>query len=373
VSAYKPHVILIGGFLGAGKTAAMLALARWLHDQGIRSGFITNDQGSDLVDTRLIRSCGFATEEIAGGCFCCRFDELVGATQRLRAVLQPDVFVAEAVGSCTDLAATVTYPLRRLLGDDCTIAPLSVLVDPIRARRAFGLENGETFSANIQYIYRKQLEEADIIVISKRDLLPDAELDELCAVLQREFSHAQVLAVSSRTETGLAAWFRQVAFGEQRSRPVMAVDYDRYADGEARLGWLNASATAVARTADDGNTFLERLASDLQGRLAQRGAMIAHLKMTLHAGEGIAAINLVRNDLVPELGVQLREPVTAADLVVNLRAEAAPDLLETVLRESLHATGLALGSWRIELVHTEAFRPGRPEPTHRDGATLPST
>jgi len=373
VSAYKPHVILIGGFLSAGKTAAMLALARWLHDQGIRAGFITNDQGSDLVDTRLMRSCGFATEEIAGGCFCCRFDELVGATQRLRAVLQPDVFVAEAVGSCTDLAATVTYPLRRLLGDDCTVAPLSVLVDPVRARRAFGLEPGESFSASIQYIYRKQLEEADIIAISKCDLLAAAELDALRAVLQREFPNAEVLPVSSRTEAGLDAWFRRVAFSQQQSRPVMAVDYDRYAEGEARLGWLNASATVVAITVGDGNRLLEHLASELHGRLIDRGAVVAHLKMTLHAGDGIAAINLVRNDFVPELGTRLLEPVTAADLVVNLRAEAAPDLLETVLRESLRATGLALDSWRIELVHTEAFRPGRPVPTHRDGATLRST
>jgi hypothetical protein len=248
-----------------------------------------------------------------------------------------------------------------------------VLVDPVRARRAFGLEAGETFSANIQYIYRKQLEEADIIVISKRDLLPDAEIDALQAVLRGEFPNAEVLAVSARAETGMDAWFRRMMFAEQQSRPVMAVDYDRYADGEARLGWLNASATAVARTAADGNTLLQRLAADLQGRLAECGAMIAHLKMTLHAGDGIAAINVVRDDLVPELGVQLREPVMAGDLVVNLRAEAAPDLLEAVLRDSLGATGLAMRNWRIDLVHAEAFRPGRPEPTHRDGAMPPNT
>jgi G3E family GTPase len=373
MNGYRPHVILIGGFLGAGKTAAMVALARWLHDQGIRAGFITNDQGRDLVDTRVLRSCGFATEEIAGGCFCCRFDELVDATRRLRAVLRPDVFVAEAVGSCTDLAATVTYPLRRLLGNDCTIAPLSVLVDPIRARRAFGLERSETFSANIQYIHRKQLEEADIIVVSKCETLTLAELAEVRAVLRNEFLHAEVFAVSSRLKIGLDTWFRRIAFSEQLPRPAMALDYDRYADGEARLGWLNASATAVAPIAADGNILLQRLASDLHGRLGERGAMIAHLKMTLQAGQGLAAINLVRDDVVPELGIQLRDPVAAGDLVVNLRAEAAPDLLETALRESLSAIGHAPGNWRIDLVHAEAFRPGRPEPTHRDGPRPPST
>src|ERR1019366_8722140 len=54
MSATRPHLILIGGFLGAGKTAALLALGRWLADQGIRAAFITNDQGTDLVDTRVL-------------------------------------------------------------------------------------------------------------------------------------------------------------------------------------------------------------------------------------------------------------------------------------------------------------------------------
>lgn len=365
--AARPHVILIGGFLGAGKTAALLALAHWLTDQGIRAAFITNDQGSDLVDTRLLRFCGLATEEVAGGCFCCRFDELVGATRRLRGVLQPDVFVAEAVGSCTDLAATVSYPMRRLLGTECTIAPLSVLVDPIRARRAFGLDEGDTFSANVQYIYHKQLEEADLIVISKCELLPADRIDELQATLQREFPQAEVCAISSHDGINTDAWFRRVVFHEQRPRTSMAVDYDRYADGESRLGWLNARVTAATSAATDGNALLEALASELHRRLGEHAAAVAHLKMTLQAGEEIAAINLVRNDFVPELGVRLGAPITAATLTVNLRAEAAPDLLEQLLRESV----AAIADWQLAVDHVEAFRPGRPEPTHRDpGGTV---
>lgn len=370
--ATRPHVILIGGFLGAGKTAAMIALAHWLGDQGIRAGFITNDQGRDLVDTALLRSCSLTTEEIAGGCLCCRFDELMDATRRLRATLRPDVLVAEAVGSCTDLSATVTYPMRRLLGNDCTIAPLSVLVDPVRARRAFGLDPGKAFSANIQYIYRKQLEEADVIVISKCELLTADELEALRAVLQREFASAEVIAASSLAQVNLDAWFRRIVFDQQRLRPVMAVDYDRYADGEARLGWLNATATAAAADGD-GNDLLQRLAWELQRRLGECGAVVAHLKMTLRAGDGIAAINLVRDDFVPELGVRLSTPVAGGDLVINLRAEGAPDQLETALRQSLVAIGREPDGWRLALVHVEAFSPVRPEPSHRDDFTPPST
>lgn len=362
MQARRPHVILIGGFLGAGKTAALVRLGRWLTDQGIRAAFITNDQGTDLVDTRLLRFCGLATEEIAGGCFCCRFDELVGATRRVRGVLQPDVFVAEAVGSCTDLAATVSYPMRRLLGAECTVAPLSVLVDPIRARRTFGLDRGETFTDNVQYIYRKQLEEADLIVITKCELLSAGQIDELRDRLQREFPKAEVWTISSRQGINTDAWCRRVVFHDQQPRIAMEVDYDRYADGESRLGWLNARVSASSTAARDGNELLEALAAELQRRLGEHGAAVAHLKMTLEAGEQIAAINLVRNDFVPQLGIQLAAPITAAMLTVNLRAEAAPELLEQVLRQSL----ASIGSWQLAVDDLEAFRPGRPEPTHRD-------
>src|SRR5918993_470187 len=131
----KARYIMIGGFLGAGKTTAVAALAHKLSAEGLRVGLITNDQGRNLVDTAMLRSQGFATEEIPGGCFCCRFDSLVDAAERLTASSRPDVFIAEPVGSCTDLVATVTYPLRRIYGDEFTVAPLSVLVDAVRATR----------------------------------------------------------------------------------------------------------------------------------------------------------------------------------------------------------------------------------------------
>ena len=141
--------IMVGGFLGAGKTTAIADLATRLHARGLRVGLITNDQGSSLVDTSVLRARGFTTEEIAGGCFCCRFNSLMEAAGRLTTAVRPDVFIAEPVGSCTDLVATVTYPLRRIYGDRFTIAPLSVMLDPQRALRVFGLGEGRSFSEKV--------------------------------------------------------------------------------------------------------------------------------------------------------------------------------------------------------------------------------
>ena len=141
----RARYIMIGGFLGAGKTTSVAALAQHLTDAGRTVGLITNDQGRELVDTAMLRAKGFATEEIPGGCFCCRFNSLVDAANKLTEQSRPDVFIAEPVGSCTDLVATVTYPLRRMYGEKFSIAPLSVLVDPIRASRIFGLSEGGNF------------------------------------------------------------------------------------------------------------------------------------------------------------------------------------------------------------------------------------
>ena len=363
----RARYIMIGGFLGAGKTTAVAALAQHLVRQGSRVGLITNDQGSELVDTAMLRSKGFATEEIPGGCFCCRFNSLVDAAGKLDETTRPDVFIAEPVGSCTDLVATVTYPLRRIYGDRFAIAPLSVLVDPIRAARIFGLAEGGRFSEKVLYIYRKQLEEADLIVISKSELLDAPAHEKLRARLAAEFPHAEILAVSVRENRGIAEWFTRIATGEQQARTTMDVDYEIYAEGEALLGWLNATVQLAHATGFDSDAVLKTLAGDIQQRLAP--AEIAHLKMTLSPDGGlgdIAAINLVRSDFVPELSLSLEAPVTGGQVIVNARAEASPEALRDAVREAVAALPERFPGLTAQLDHLEHFRPGKPTPTHRD-------
>ena len=368
----RARYIMIGGFLGAGKTTAVAALAQRLAAQGLRIGLITNDQGSELVDTAMLRAKGFATEEIPGGCFCCRFSSLVEAAARLTETTLPDVFIAEPVGSCTDLVATVTYPLRRMYGSEFAIAPLSVLVDPVRAERVFGLVEGKKFSEKVLYIYRKQLEEADLIVITKSETLPAVRLQRLIARLSEDFPKAEILTASVRENRGLDPWFARLTDTEQHARATMEVDYELYAEGEALLGWLNATVHLASAAGFDSDTVLTALARGIQARLA--GSEIAHLKMTLSPDGGlgdIAAINLVRSDFVPELSLRLEAPVTAGQLIINCRAEAAPETLRDAIRTAVAELPAQFPELTTGLDHLEYFRPGKPQPTHRDVAGSP--
>jgi len=359
----KFRYVMIGGFLGAGKTAACIKLAEHLDSRGLRAGLITNDQSVNLVDTARVRAAGFPVQEITGGCFCCKFNSLVEASRQLTMSAAPDVLIAEPVGSCTDLLATVGYPLRQLYGDDYDLSPLSVLVDPIRCARILGIADGRNFSEKVLYVYRKQLEEAELLVINKVDLLTAADRRALADAVKKQFPRARVFEVSCRTGEGLADWFGCLLADQLGRRPAMDVDYDLYALGEALLGWLNATAHVKASLPFDGNQWLLALASNLRGQLSNAGIEIAHLKMTLVPDEGpdLAAVSLTNTAADSQLTHALRAPLADGLLTVNLRAEADPEILDRQVRHSL------AGSSPVAAVldSISAFRPGRPNPTHR--------
>ncbi len=362
--------IMIGGFLGAGKTTSIQKFAQHLTAQGLKVGLITNDQGMGLVDSALGRSNRFPVEEISGGCFCCRFNSLIDAAHNLTSTTRPDVFLAEPVGSCTDLMATVTLPLQSIYGDQFTVSPFSVLVDPVRARRVFGLESGKKFSDNVHYIYRKQLEEAEIIVINKTDLVSEEEREELHAFFKGEFPGARIIEMSAREGRNLESWFETVYHGETEASRILDIDYQRYGDGEALLGWLNATVRMKREDGEefDGNEIIQSLATGLRDLLEVRGLEVAHLKMTL-TPEGdpydIAAVNLVRSDQQPELSHHLAEELESGELLVNMRAEADPDILEKAVQAAFEKLLRQDRGLKYEIAHTQHFRPGFPTPTHR--------
>jgi G3E family GTPase len=360
--------IMIGGFLGAGKTTAMLRLAEKLASEGRRVGLITNDQSSGLVDTALVRSSGLPVEEITGGCFCCRFESLMDAASKLTRQSAPEIFLAEPVGSCTDLRASVAYPLRRLYNDRFSLAPLSVLVDPVRCARILGLEPGKVFAPKVVYVYRKQLEEADIIVINKCDLVDAARLKQLTDAVHREFPRAEVFAVSALRSQRLNPWFERIFDTDLASFTAPELDYDIYAEGEAMLGWFNATVRVSGTQPFSGNSLLEALAEAIQRHLEQAGAEVAHLKMTLTPHEDavdIAVINLVRGDAPPVMAHTLSADLDSGQLVINLRAEADPELLKNVVTQVLREVAVTGRRLETALQHSDYFRPAKPQPTYR--------
>ena len=261
----RPIIVPIGGFLGAGKTTLILAAARELQRRGLRAGAILNDQGLDLVDTRLAAAHGIDTDQVAGGCFCCRFSDLVSAAFRLREHA-PHVIFAEAVGSCTDISATTLQPLKLSYGGEFRVAPYSVLVDPERAQ-AFAAGDGRP---DWFFLFRNQIDEADLICFTKADR--NSQFPALRG--------APLRYLSAVTGQGVSEWLDEILGGEvPAGGRILDVDYERYTRAEAALAWLNCRAVVRLETPLSPALVVGPLLEGLDAALSAAALEIAHLKI----------------------------------------------------------------------------------------------
>lgn len=363
----KLRFVMVGGFLGAGKTTALARLARWYQSRGSKVGLVTNDQAQDLVDTNALRAQGFPVEEVPGACFCCRFDDLIEKVEQLAEHDRPDVILAEPVGSCTDLVATVVQPLKDLYRERFRVAPYAVLFKPSHGLRILRNESGAGFSPKAAYIFRKQLEEADAILINRIDEMDAAALDALSRLVAREYPDTPVLKVSARTGLGFDAYCALLEQEGDFGRKILSIDYDVYAEGEAELGWLNSSVRLTGTEAFAIDEFLMRVLSELRDVLAREQAETAHLKMIALTDGAYAVANLVSSATQPELSLPSRQQAADVDLVVNARVAIDPDRLAEMVRQVVTRVAENRGI-RAEFRNTQSLRPGRPTPTHRYAA-----
>lgn len=365
----KKHLVLIGGFLGAGKTTLIGKLVRHLQAGGRRCGVITNDQASGLVDTALAQSLdGAAISEIAGGCFCCKLTELesiLTGQWQTDPESAPDIIIAEPVGSCTDLIATVVLPLREVFGNSVAVCPLSVVLDGRRALSSLGGRRlpGD-LSKDVGYIYRKQIEEAEIIAINKKDLLEEADLNDLISRIETNFPGKETFVLSARSGDGLEALATRILDAQTDPQLLMEVDYLRYGAGEALLGWCNAEADLDCVHAEEGDQLLNRLAGAISSALQEQGTEVAHFKMSLTDSEGrLGVINQVISGVEPEISKSFGGSFRRGRLTVNLRAEGDPELLQETVSRALDE--LSNTSMSARLLDMAAFRPGQPTPVRR--------
>ena len=342
----RPTVVFVGGFLGAGKTTLILAAARELKTRGMRCAAILNDQSDALVDTQLAELSDVPSGEVTAGCFCCRFSDL---TAQLEAMLAyaPDVIFAEPVGSCTDISATVLHPLlaqRELY----RLAPFTVLVDPPRAETLMHTEA----DANIGFLFHKQLQEADLVCVTKSDL--HAHCLDLGVRAVRQ--------ISARTGQGVAAWLDEVLSGAiARGIQMLEIDYSQYARAEAALAWLNLRAVFEPEGLLSPAMLLGPLLDRLDAALSAGKIPIAHLKAIVTSPTGYLKAAIVGNGQEPVIEGDLdASPAGKLELLLNLRAVGQPARVRDIVQQELHSLDIGLTQCAMD-----CFSPAAPVPERR--------
>ena len=253
------------------------------------------------------------------------------------------------MGSCTDLSATILQPIKRFYGGRFRLAPLTVLVDPERARALAAQDADPRFA----YLFRKQIAEADIVRFSKADLHRDfPQLDGV-----------QARPLSARTGAGIDGWLDEVLDGANTApgAHLLDIDYARYAEAEAALGWLNWSCELVLKTPLTPAAVVGPLLSRLDGELTAAGIQIAHLKVFAQSPNGHLKASVCQNREQPSIdGLLDTPPAQRYALTLNLRACGDPEALTAIVQRVLDEL-----PGKIRTTHQQSFRPAPPVPEHR--------
>jgi hypothetical protein len=345
-SSAKPCIVVVGGFLGAGKTTLLLAAAKELEKRGFRSAIVLNDQGEALVDTEYASIHGFERGEVTGGCFCCRFSELVNVMDDLRE-FSPYVIFAEPVGSCTDISATTLQPLREY-SDTYRLAPFTVLVDPARAKELLR----DDAEPNLKFLFTKQLQEADVVCFSKSDV--HAEMPEIDA--------RHIRQTSAKTGQGVAAWLDEMLSGTiSAGGQILDIDYEQYARAEAALAWLNLQVDIRPRVPRASAMILGPLLDQLDADFTAANISIVHLKAIMNSPAGFLKAAICANGQEPVLeGALDASPSSSHSLLLNLRALGTADQVREIVERNLRGIDAQLIGLQIS-----CFHPAPPKPEHR--------
>ncbi len=348
------RIAIVGGFLGSGKTTLILAAARRLAERGYRVGLVTNDQGEDLVDTALAGDAKIPVAEVAGGCFCCRFPDLLAGLQRLQEVAAPDIILAEPVGSCTDLIATVLRPLVQFYGEQYALAPLTVLLDSSRSMA--------DFPDDIRYLHEQQVAEAEILLHSKSDLA--GKTGTRIGRSSADAIEPPVLPVSAVSGEGVDEWLDVILGQSSRNPEALLIDYERYAHAEAALGWLNAKGQVRADTPYSARKWTSHLLATLESLCAEQHASIAHIKVLVTTPVAKLKASLTQaGSLSWDLDDKTAD-TPSHEFVLNVRVNATPGQLEQMALQAIESAKPD-PSARYYIEHFECFSPLPPRPTHR--------
>lgn len=356
----KTKLFIVGGFLGAGKTTLLWETAQKLMKQGLHVGLITNDQAPELVDSKLLSLNELRVTEVSGSCFCCNFNGFTDAIEKIRMEAAADIIIAEPVGSCTDLSATIMQPLKQYWNSELQLAPLTVLADPTRLAAILN-EGNAGLHPDAAYIFHKQLEESDIILINKTDLLSAEELEILKQKTKDKYPTATILTISALSGTGIDEWLEEMTTHREAGKRLVDVDYDIYANGEAVLGWLNGTVSLQGKSTN-WDEFVQALLADMANEFDQAGYPVGHVKVILENGKAF----IVGNITGTKETISMRGSAGQGEeskLIINARVETSPTTLDKIVRKSLDK--LTASDYTTNVLAWKYLQPGRPEPTHR--------
>lgn len=204
-------VTVLSGFLGAGKSTLLNYVLR--NREGLRVAVIVNDMSEINIDGGEVQrdvSLNRSEEkivEMSNGCICCTLrEDLLLEVSKLAAEARFDYLLIESTGISEPLPVAETFTFRdehgQCLSDVARLDTMVTVVDGMNFLPDYqasedlasrGQILGEEDERSITDLLIEQIEFADVLLISKIDLISQAERDELMAILRRLNAQAEII------------------------------------------------------------------------------------------------------------------------------------------------------------------------------------
>lgn len=206
---HKIPVTVVTGFLGSGKTTLVRQLLK--NNQGRRIAVLVNEFGEVGIDGEILRACQVCDEEdaavapqpqiveLANGCLCCTVqEEFLPTMQALLARReQIDAIVVETSGLALPkplvqafrwpeirTGATVDGVITVVDGDALVRGQVVGDVAALTAQRA--ADDSLDHETPIEELFEDQLACADLVLLTKTDLLSEGDCDQVQQGLQAQ-------------------------------------------------------------------------------------------------------------------------------------------------------------------------------------------
>ena len=203
-------VIVVGGFLGSGKTTTIINMGKYLAEKGKKVAIIVNEIGEIGIDGDVIKRFGFDTKEITGGCICCSLKVGLRTTITLLAnEYKPDILMIEPTGIAFPHIIRNEVELMNL-GEEVKIAPLVTLIDGSRFKHLM---------KEVKEFAMRQIIDAEILGINKVDLIEPIRIPILEASVQQLNPKARVVLLSGKDTGEKFESFMQIVLPDFKEVP----------------------------------------------------------------------------------------------------------------------------------------------------------
>ncbi|BFM17733.1 zinc metallochaperone GTPase ZigA [Maricurvus nonylphenolicus] len=207
-------VTVLSGFLGAGKTTVLSHILN--NRQGKKVAVIVNDMSEINIDAAQVQnevSLSHQEEklvEMSNGCICCTLrEDLLLEINKLAQEGRFDYLVIESTGISEPLPVAETFTFAdengESLSDVATLDTMVTVVDAVNFLKDYdeakylqdtGESLGEEDERSVADLLVDQVEFADILLISKTDLIEQTELERLTAILKTLNTHARIIPIA---------------------------------------------------------------------------------------------------------------------------------------------------------------------------------